>query len=166
MSHFICGEFVFKSHLPVKRQEELSFKLTEAALSNHFALQLGCNIVQDIVFEILKMERATSDAKELPFLVTTSPLADSSDGLISPYTLGLPPDLYYAKLEENLQRLKQFLVGINEMGVLSTLTVVFSEGFDDSYEEINTSLDSFIEQCINAFKKEEGVPSLRVRIQP
>ncbi len=165
MSHFLCGKFGFKSHLPVERQEEFSFRLTEAALSNQLALQLGCNIVQEIVFEILKMEWATSDAKELPFLVTASPLADSSDGLISPDTLALPPDLYYAKLGENLQRLIKFLTSINEPGLLSTVTVVFSEGFDDNYEEIVTSADLFVEQCVNAFKKEERVPSLKVRIQ-
>jgi hypothetical protein len=164
MSHLLCGKFVFKRPLPFESQTEFSFKLVEFAFSERLGLQLGCNIVQEIVFEMLRIERSHPNHEELPFLITDSPIADTSDNLIAPDVSAELSDSSDTELNQNLERVRQFLMLVGETGQVFSATILFSEGYDDSFEEIHSSVTLFAEHSLKAFHGRERVPSLKVMV--
>lgn len=164
MSHLVCGKFVFDRHLSLEEQVAFSFEVSARALVDNLSIQLSCNIIQDVVFEILQLERATLNGVEMAYLITGSPLWDTSDELISPYTAAGSLDDYYVKLTfvlQNIQHLAQYAL---QAQPVAAIIIFFSEGYDVSYQEISTQLHSFTERCLQAFKEEKQVPCLKVMI--
>ncbi len=88
MSYFIFGTLFFRAEVTGQEQEECSFKAAEIAVREHFSMQMGVNICQSLVKEILEKQCDGDETKCLAFLVTDSPIANTSDGLISPFTVG------------------------------------------------------------------------------
>jgi len=164
MSHFLCGRFIFEDGLPRATVVEFSFKVVQEACGHHLAVQLGCNIVQPVVFEILGLERASPNNINLPFVITDSPISDTSDDLISPGDFESTLEVGYEILETNLHRVKAFLLSVSEIGAVRAAILCFSEGYDDKYQELDVPLDSFVERCLHVFKEEERVPSLKIRL--
>jgi hypothetical protein len=83
MSFFLAGKLQFEYSLSDEDRIEVAFGISEAAIRNRMAIQLGCNIVQPTVFKIIETDLAALAADdELIFLLTGSPISDVSDELV------------------------------------------------------------------------------------
>ena len=161
MSYLICGEFIFKEVLCLDAQIQFSYTMTELALKEKLSLHLECNIVQPIVYKIVgKKDKILLNGKDLAFLITDSPISDTSDVLIDPYVHEsfenpLPT------LQRNLDRVDRLLSAILQLEEMSQVIIYFSEGYDDCYPEEKISMERFVERCLQLFHEYDEVPSVK-----
>lgn len=158
MSYFLCGEFVLEEGLSTNEKTGFAFDAIHESWLNRISLQLGPCIVQPIVFEIIGKPISNQAERELPFLITSSPISDVSDGLIDLDDI----DGGLERLEQTLSRVQSFLSGIGRTGMVAEATIYFSEGFDDNYRLIESSLGMFTADCMKVFEVSGEIDSLRV----
>ncbi len=155
MSRFLCGEFQFRRPLLEFEQVELAFKLNQLAIENRLGLQLAFNIVQPIVFEILKKKDRLLTGKEFVFLLTDSPISDTSDETVDPNLL----DAIEIKetLSANLRRVERFFLSAKETDLLAGVSLYVSLGYDTFYEREEISIGSLAERCVALFNILHGI---------
>jgi hypothetical protein len=160
MSYFLCGSFLFKADLSLVERENFAFEVAAAACANRLSLQLGVCITQPIVFEILGENRPSASANKLPFLITDSPIADVSDNLIDFNDVGGG----VSSLSRTLGQLQSLFSEIKETEVVASVTVYFSEGFDERYRKVTSLLTEFAATCLEIFTESNETVSLCVSI--
>jgi len=156
MSHFLCGELQFRQPLSDTEQVDLAFTLAELAIKNRLGLQLGFNITQPVIFDILgKKEDRRSTNKECVFLLTDSPISNTSDALVHPNLL----DSTEVKniLSANMRRVERFLSSAAQTGLLAGMSLYVSRGYDTSYAKEEISLGSLAERCVSIFNILHGI---------
>lgn len=159
MSYFVFGTFKLAKPMDERVLKDIAFAIVECGLSHRLCLQLGHNIVQaGLLFEMFDFKQGSIPADSLPFLMTDSPISDTSDGLISPYHVGLGDE---PSLLVNLTRMKRFLVGLAQVHNVAGIDVYFTEGYDHSFEEISVSPDRFDEVALKVFEPAPEIPSTR-----
>ena len=90
MSYLVFGTFTLARALDDAAKKAVAYDLVECAVAQRLYLLLGCNIVQPgIIHEMLGYEQGVVPDDKLLFLLTDSPISDTSDDLISPYHVGL-----------------------------------------------------------------------------
>src|SRR5262249_28855743 len=77
----------------------------------------------------------------LPYLITNSPTSDNSDLLVSPVALVDEDGDYLAQISESLITIGEFLKDVLRRETLASLKVFISEGFNETFDEVNTSID-------------------------
>src|ERR1700724_2461811 len=92
MSNYLFGEFYFRAPPSISERETLAFSLTAAALSARIHVQLAFNIIQKDVFKILKRSDGGISSESVAFLLTESPLSNTSDELLEPLNV-VPLDM-------------------------------------------------------------------------
>ena len=160
MSYFLCGSFVLRTDLSLAEREDFAYKVVDESSANRLSIQLGPCIVQRIVFEIIGENISSGLEGKMPFLITNSPISDVSDELIDFDDI----DGGIERLRKTLEQLQSFLTGIKKTANVSEATIYFSEGYDDMYENITSSLTTLTEDCIKIFAASGETVSLRVNI--
>ena len=155
MSHFLCGELQFRRPLLPEEQVDFAFRLEELAIKNRLGLQLGFNIVQPVVFEILGKKDRRLSGKEFVFLLTDSPISNISDALVDPNLLD--PMEVKETLRANMQRVEQFFSSVAEIDLLAGILLYVSCGYDTSYKREEISLGSLAERCVSMFNILHGI---------
>ena len=84
MSYFVCGS-IFLLDGSLEEREVFARRASMQALQQDMALQLGCNVVQSFVLRTVGTLQ--TGLTSIPYLLTKSPLRDTSDELVSPYAL-------------------------------------------------------------------------------
>lgn len=165
MSDFLCGKLTFTHKLSIREQAELSFDLVRYALDQRLGLQVGCAIVQPIVFEILGCGRELNGI-DVPFLITDSPIWDASDEIISKY----PSDHLDAdageSLQHRLERVQRFLIASSRVQPVQQITVVLGQGYDDTYEEVTGAAADFVAKIAPRYEDVLEVPSVKFIVTP
>ena len=163
MSAFLCGVFRFKRIESRDFQVGFGWRIIRLGVSSNLHFQLGCNIVQDVVFEILKIPRPFQDSALLPFLITDSPLTDTSDAVISPSELHSKDDRVRI-IRQNFERISSVFAEALTTQELGNIEVILSEGYDTEYPEKRIPITTFVETCISLLEGEWEVPSIRLII--
>ena len=163
MSYFLAGRFRFTCSLSSEEQVKLAFELTERALANHVALQIGYNIVQPIAFEILGKELDLS--KSFPFLLTDSPISDTADDLLIYWSESR--DEMRAKVTFAGERLRDVLASIKLIEYIADAILFISEGYDTSYRREEVSLESLPRRLVELAEEYDwlGLPSVELHFQ-
>ena len=159
MSFFLCGKFVFRTDQSLTERERFAFEVVGAGCTRRLSVQLDVCITQSIVFEILGENRSPSHADKLPFLITDSPISDVSDDLIDFHDIGGAE-----RLEQTLERLQSLFFEIKKHEVVTEIVVYFSEGYDETYKRITSSLDNFKRDCLEIFSAAGRTVSLCVNM--
>jgi hypothetical protein len=141
MSHFIFGTFNFAAPMSQSEQSGIGFKLAAEALSKRLYLRLHENAALNLIFEMLALTPGTIPHDRMIFIVTASPIRDTSDELISPYVIGLEGS--DTSLGVSLLRIRQFLTAACKIEEIESITVWMSEGFDIEFQEFVVSPDAF-----------------------
>jgi hypothetical protein len=160
MSYFLCGSFVFKTHLSLTERTNFAYKVVEEVCAIRLSIQLSICIVQQIVFEIIGTNSLSELETKMPFLLTDSPISDVSDELIDLDDI----DGGVEKLKRTLEQLQSFLARIKKTAVVSDVIIYFSEGYDNKYENITSSLDTFTKDCLGVFARSGDVGSLCLKV--
>jgi hypothetical protein len=154
LSCFICGELAFTRSDALHGGAVLA-RFTAMGAAERMFFHFGGNICQDIVFDILGVQRAFLSHRRVPFLVTDSALSVSSDDLICPVENIVGTD-YKAFACEALDRLGAILRQALDSDEISHATVVISEGWSPTFTELSCTPERLGETCIAHF----GEPGL------
>lgn len=162
MSYFLAGLFHFGRALSDRERIDTAFELSEKALQNRLALQLAPNLAQPVVFEILEKHVAADD--ELIFLLTASPVSDTSDDIVTYWNESR--DAMVEKIRAHVERVKGFLTSIKTIEALGHVTLFVSEGYDTTYQQERVGLDSLAERFIALAADYDwlGFPSVKLSI--
>ncbi len=162
MSYFLAGLFHFSRALSYRERIDTAFKLSEKALQKRLALQLAPNVAQPVVFEILEKRVCADD--ELIFLLTASPISDTSDDIVAYW--GESHDEMAEKIRGHVETIKGFLTSIKTIERLGHVTLFVSEGYDTDYQQERVTLASLAERFIALAADYDwlGFPSVRLSI--
>ena len=170
MSEFLFGEIRLCKTVSGEDRASLAFNILQRALAHGIHLQMGCNIVEDIVYETLGIEGKRTRGSAIPFLATDSPVDDVSTRLLTPEICrpldypGGPP------LIKDLYSLVGFLSAVIGLDEVKECLVCMTVGFDpiltDSKVEKRVRLQDFVSVVLEAYGDDTEVPSLRLIVGP
>jgi hypothetical protein len=163
MSSLLCGSFEFARALDEREQGHLGFSIVDLAQRERFGVQLGCAIVQPLVFEILGRGRAFA-GESLPFLITDSPIWDVSERVIDRYSPDYPDAEPDGTLAERLSRLQRFFADALKIEPITQIKAVFTVGYSPTYPEERLSADRFIERMEQLYEGVAEVPSVKLTL--
>lgn len=164
MSYIICGEFILNKKYLNEDKERLAWLLNNEATTNNLYVLMQCNISQSLVFEIFKVNKLAMKKMNLSFFITNNPILDTSDSLISPYVIGLKKSNYIACLKLNMRKLYNYFNSLFKKNIVDNIIIVFSEGYDSIYENIELDIDNFIEIVSSKCKIDNDIPSMKIMI--
>src|SRR5262249_29480284 len=162
MSYFLFGEFVFGRRLDHDELADFAFATVSLATSRRLGLQMGHAVVQHIIFEMLGTRRDSEFTAALPYLITDSPTSDNSDLLVSPVALVGEDGQDLAQISRNLVTTGEFLKDALRAEALASLKVFVSDGFNDAFDELNTSIDEFQAAVTRWYASTDDPGALRV----
>ncbi len=165
MSYLTFGEFAFSGSIDRGCVEALSWRLFKHGADHGVYLLFGCNIPQSIVFEMLGAQKGDPPTGLLPFLATASPLDDTSDALLSPYALVGSSGTDASQIERSLQQLQAVFSAAFAESDIQTVTLFITEGFDNTFAPVFTSVDEFAQAAARIFTDRGTWPSVRFVIR-
>lgn len=161
MSHFLFGTFDLSDghnfDLP-----QLSFELC----------QIGCRHDVFLAFtplskghDVMTMltDNGLAVAEQLPFVVTRSPIHDTSDELISPYRVVID---YSANIRLVGDRLHNVFKDASTILTEFHASLLVSEGYDVGFNKIQISINNLTDVLVEHLAREDDVPSLWMDIRP
>jgi hypothetical protein len=163
MSYFLAGRFHFTRILSAWEQNQVAFNICRRALDNEIVCQLGCNVVQPIVFEIISTKMAADD--DLVFFLTGSPMSNTSDELLDYSSKSRSEAI--EKIRARAARIKRFLQELNALEVIDYVTLFISEGYDTSYRPELVRLGALTERLLDLAAEYDwqGFPSVVLTIE-
>jgi hypothetical protein len=172
VSHFLCGEIGFEKDSTWEELNRIAFQVARKALDNNLHVFIGSGIPQDIVYEILRRDRADSIARAAPFLVTASPALNTSEEVICPDISGRELEAGYAELRAQLQKISAIAECVFREKNVSQISLTFSEGFSPDYRSVTVARSAFVETCLQHYRDESVttgiqdivVPMIRVHV--
>lgn len=126
MSYFVCGLISLAGADSEVREAEAR-RISCEALKTGMSVQLGANIVQPLVLKIVGW---SGGPDTIPFLITASPLSDTSDELVSPYVLVGAPGT--AKFRQNAKHIACFFDAVFAEAHVQRVDLYVVDDFDES----------------------------------
>lgn len=166
MSYLICGKLIVREGRSRDIDIDVLYRATSAAIEQKVSIFFAGNISQSAVFEIVDFSH---DERAIPFMLTDSPVQNTSDDLIAPDRFHYKTDKECLKvLRGSFAAIGAILRTVLASDHFSSAIVVFSDadGDTDGYETIDASLNTFVEACVAGFPNCGDVPSLRVVVRP
>jgi hypothetical protein len=161
MSHWAFGFIRGAGALNESQRDDLAWSIVRAGQGVGLHIILSCNICQRVLPEMLEAAGEPS-AGAIPFLMTSSPVRDTSDLLISPYNF---PGRGIDGVVENLRTMSKWLEAVLGLGAITTVEVWMTEGFDVKFEEWHVCCDEFVRTVAARLAEEGNVPSMRVWVR-
>ncbi|MGO9450805.1 MAG: hypothetical protein ACLQDV_07115 [Candidatus Binataceae bacterium] len=161
MSNYLFGEFYFRGMPSASEREDLAFSLTAAALRARIHVQLAFNIVQREVLAVLKRTDGGLSSESVAFLLTESPLSNTSDELLEPLNV-MPLDMERV-IRERLRRVEAFLKSTQLMDFkgLSLYTETWSEGYGAPRRQEEIPLEFLVDRLLDLYTELHAIPSAR-----
>lgn len=148
MSNFLCGRIKFNSEVNFIEQGEIGFLILRKALDRGFSIQLGANISQEIIFQIVGAKSRVLQKSELIFQFTDSPIMDVAEDLLDNPSV------------EVLEHIADWIQVTGAVPKVSHIELYFSEGLDSRYDRIEVLPESFPIEVRNLYEGGNGVPSM------
>jgi hypothetical protein len=163
MSSLLCGTFGFSRSLDEREQGRIGFSIVDLAQRGRFGVQLGCAIVQPLVFEILGRGRPFS-GESLPYLVTDSPIWDVSERVIDRYSPDYPDAEPDGTLAERLSRLQRFFTDALALEAIAQVSAVFTVGYSPAYPEETLRVERFVDRMSQLYEGVAEVPCVKLTL--
>lgn len=163
MSSLLCGSFEFARALDEREQGRFGFSIVDLAQRERLGVQLGCAIVQPLVFEILGQGRAFA-GESLPYLITDSPIWDVSERVIDRYSPDYPDAEPDGTLAERLSRLQRFFADALKIELVARVRAVFTEGYSPEYPEETVHVERFADRMLALYEDVAEVPSVKLTL--
>ena len=163
MSSVLCGSFEFSRPLDEREQGGFGFSIVDLAQRERFGVQLGCAVVQPLVFQVLGKVRAFT-GESLPYLITDSPIWDVSERVIDRYSPDYPAAEPDGTLSERLSRLRRFFADALKIECVTQITAVFTAEYSPTYPEETLSADRFLERMEQLYVGVAEAPSVKLTL--
>jgi hypothetical protein len=154
MSYLCFGRIDFASRC----SPEISWSLVKKGLDEGLFVALWPNIVQTPVLEMLEAS-GWRRGNTCAFLLTGSPVEDTSDSLISPFELATE------RILANFGRIERWLQRVEEACRPRAIALFMTEGFDDHFREISASTDNIASTLGGLLREQDELPSVQLRIE-
>lgn len=164
MSSLLCGSFGFTRSLEVREQGRIGFSIVDLAQRERFGVQLGCAVVQPLVFEVLGRDRSFI-GESLPYLITDSPIWDVSESVIDKFAPEYPDAEPDGTLVERITRLQRFFSDALKIELIASVTAIFTSGFSPDYAEETLQMDRFVDRMLQLYEGDLDVPSVKLTLQ-
>jgi hypothetical protein len=136
MSNLAFGIVRYSRALEEVEVWHLAWNVCRCAFNNDIWAFFGHNIPQPVVFEMLGKNRLEATNVELPYLLTSGPLADTSDGVLTPgESYHLSDDTPVAPIvREKLVKVQKLLEGVHDVPLIRSTSLYLSDGFSPEFE--------------------------------
>lgn len=161
MSILVCGEISFGTARSDAWLDDYARQLVQSACRDKMHVMLGCNISQPIVFDMLCRKDSPLDGRNLPFLLSGSPLDNTSESVIEAYVLDKIQSI--AQTRQNLERIERFLHE-SWCAEVQDLTLIMADASADSFIDATTTISGFVETAISHFADYQRLPDVRIFI--
>jgi len=115
MSHFLVGVMNFANLPDEEAEKSLASRVVECASAERLYVLIDPNIGQSIVFEILGCDPKESSTTGFRFLLTDSTISNTSDELVSPWSVEVTDWGEWSPFRENLERIGRFFLAVSEL---------------------------------------------------
>ena len=159
MSYFVFGQIRYSGGLTESECESSSWHAIKVGHDLSLYVTLACNIVQEVVHEML-LKHGDDSRTTTPFVVTGSPLDNTSDNLVSPFQL--TPE----GVQSNLQKIEQWICEVFRGGTVKRVMLFLTEGYDDQFERLEISPSEVRSLLSSKIEAVGDVPSLVVDVVP
>ncbi len=161
MSYFAFGIIKYKKDYCKETLDNFAWEIFRRGIDNSLFLFLSPNIPQKIINEMLDKQYYENNSN-LRFLVTASPISDTTDALISPPYFG-ESDL--SSVYKNIFLIDKWIKEILKYDDVVKVELFLTEGYDENFKKVRTSIsemDSDIEKEINEYG---DIPSIIVEVE-
>ncbi len=138
MSHFLFGTIISESDWDSEKGDADSRRILQLALSIDINSFLGYAIPQDVVWRMLDNPRRINGSR-LPFLLSTSPIRDTSDEMINPLQ---DLDNGLETVASYLRRVQSWVESILSIDHIHTVEMRMTEGYDSAPALMEVDLKS------------------------
>lgn len=159
MSVLVCGEISLSAPQSSEWLDQYARELMRIAQRQNFYLMLDCNISQPCVFEMLSHFAAANNGRHLPFLITGSPLSNTSEEVVNMFSLGGMDSA--SQTRKCLDLLETFLKEAWIPDVRS-MVIIIADGSAVSFQEVTASLSNFVDVTLSHFADFRNVPNLLI----
>lgn len=159
MSYFLFG-VVRLAGLTEGELDEFGWRMVGAGSELRLFVLVGPNVTQPPVRDILR-EFDQLGGDHVPFMLTTSPLRDTSHELISPNQVA-GGDLRVVR--DSLGRVGTWLERVSGLAGVRGIQLFTSEGYDTSFAESESSPAGLAEQVMERLEGKWDLPSLRIHV--
>lgn len=161
MSYFLFG--VVRLVGPAEGEfDEFGWQMVGAGSEVRLFVLVGPNVMQPPVRDILR-EQDLLGPHDIPFMVTTSPLRETSHELISPNHVA-GGDL--RGVRDSLGRVGKWIDRVAKLRGVRGIQLFTSEGYDTSFDECESTPADLANVILERLEGEGDVPSLRIHVTP
>lgn len=159
------GAIEFKERLEFDRLAILSMGFARLAMEEGLVLHLGpfAFLAQQGMIRALHLELDDAYGQSFPFLLTESPIRNTSDDLVVPNEVFADEKEWETALLKNMLRIQRLIGSLMAFEEVLEITLLFSEGFADEseYKEIATAVVHLAETVVKHSPNIRDVPPLR-----
>ena len=162
MSYFLFGSLTTDSS--PQNDDDLAWRVAAAATSARLYVLLGPNVHQPPVRDMLRSKDLFDD-DHLSLLLTHSPLCDTSEELLGDYEYEMAKDLP-PSARDTFNRVSEWIRHVFRIAEIRGIRLLMTEGFDDSFDEVQISVDQLTDTVMAKIEEEGEIPSLSIQIMP
>ena len=165
MSHFLCGCFTFKGDDRELRGAIDELRVLAKANGFYFQSEITGALGPTVVDILDAAHEGSRPRGRYCFLAADDEMVNVSDRLIdaSERLVGTDISMRQAAVDA-LGPLQSFMQAATKLTWFTSPVLVFSEGFDTSYPEIEVDTHNMLDRIAAEYEREDRVPSLKVRI--
>ncbi len=158
MSYLAFGLIVNAGPLDGEERDALAWKVVRSAQEVGLYVMLANNISQRIATDMLEPALKPVRDRALPFLVTQSPVHDTSDALISPY---YAPEQGVDGVLERARPIGGWMKSILALEKVPYVELWMTEGYDPAFETVNVKVHEFENVLSQRIKEDVDISSVR-----
>lgn len=132
MSTIVCGFLRFADATDDESQALFSWRLLAVGTSQRVFVSLGCCIPQLGVFDLLSLRTRALQPRQLAFLLTASPVHDTSEELIWPMEA---TEGFHERVHGSIDRISSVVAWALADEVCADVTLVLTESGNVPHEE-------------------------------
>jgi hypothetical protein len=141
MSYYIFGMIVRRADLNEIEEESLEWKIVERGIDHHIYVRLRANIYITEIMDMLWKSDLTY-GPHIDFLITASPLDNTSDGFVRPHEVG---DDHVNMIQTKLRSISNWIESIIDHIDAKKIYVYVTDTFDVSYEKVQANTGDIYE---------------------
>jgi hypothetical protein len=161
MSFLVFGEIVHGSGIGNKGLEGLAWDIFQRGVDNHLYVMMDANIYGETVWEMLA-KQGGSKKPRITFLITNSPMENTSEELMSPSYFG---DDRAGIVSANLRKISNWVGAVLAFDHVDNLILFVTENYDISFKAIKADRHDLYSVLMTHVGLGLDVPSFVVDIE-
>ena len=164
MSFVAFGLILHRANINEQEREDLAWSVFKKGVNNHVYVMLDNNIYFTDLGEMLSLHGIIKkpNIKYLRYLLTSSPMENTSEELVGPI---YDDDGLVQRVATNFRKVSNWINSVINHENVEKVYLYVVEGFDISFEEIKTDRDGIYEGLLSQIGFYGDIPSLVMEIK-